>query len=76
MKAKIAAHPLSSPPVKEAHAVIEAHGGKDESGELSRELKERGLPSLEELGKIQARTSFSWWRLHRKRRSLERRLAS
>jgi len=71
--AQIAAHPLSSEPVTQAHAVIEAHGSTDDSDAISRELASRGLPSLVELGRIQARSSFSWWRLHRKRRALLRR---
>jgi hypothetical protein len=67
--AEIAAHPLSSTAVKEAHAIIEAKGEKDTAA-VERELAERNLPSLEDLGRIQVKTTASWWRLYRDRKKL------
>jgi hypothetical protein len=69
----IAVHPLASTPVREAFAVIERHG-KEHRDAISLELHERNLPSLDELGRLQLRTSFRWWRLHRSRRSLLKKL--
>lgn len=70
---RIASHPLSSERVVEAHKLVEEHRGKDQ-GELSRELSERGLPSLKELGQIQLRNTASWWRLHYAKNRLSQRL--
>ena len=70
--AKIASHPLSSPAVKDAQAVVDAQGGEKDAA--SRELSERGLPSLEELGKVVARGTASWWNLHRKRNRVIKKL--
>ena len=42
--------------------------------EISQELRERGLPSLEELGRIQLKTTVSWWKLHHDRRRLRKKL--
>jgi hypothetical protein len=70
----IARHPLSSRAVTSAFAVIEKHGKKNVEA-ISLELAQKQLPPLDELGRIQLRTSFSWWNLHRKRRSLLRKLA-
>ncbi|WP_444592683.1 hypothetical protein, partial [Brachybacterium sp. AOP42-B2-9] len=61
---RISAHPLASERVVEAQKLVEERNGKDQKA-LSRELSERGLPSLEELGQIQFRNTASWWRLHR-----------
>ena len=71
--ARIAAHPLSSAPVKAAHAIIESHGGNDKEA-VSRELTEHDLPGLEELGRIQLVGSASWWRLHRDRNRLTKKI--
>jgi len=66
---RIAAHPLASAPVTAAHAIIEANTGQD-AEVVSRELAERNLPTLEEIGIIQARGTVTWWRLHRDRSKL------
>ena len=70
----IAVHPLASTSVREAFAVIERHG-KEHKDAISLELRERNLPSLDELGRLQLKTSFRWWRLHRNRRSLRKKLS-
>ncbi len=66
---KIAAHPLSSPDVKAAQEVVEKEPevGRDA---VELELKQRGLPSLMELGRIQLKQTLSWGRLHRERKKL------
>lgn len=69
----IEAHPLSSSQVKAVFEVVERHG-RDNKEAIATELREWGLPSLEEMGRIQAKTSFSWWKLHRRRRKLMRKL--
>lgn len=73
VEARIAEHPLSSGPVREAFAMIE-HLGKDNQEAIAQELRERDLPGLDDLGRLQLRTTFSWWRLHRGRRKLLKRL--
>lgn len=73
VRKKIDAHPLSSPPVKSAFEVIERHG-KENSDAISKELSERGLPSLDALGKLQIRHMFSWWNINRQKRALEKKL--
>ena len=71
--AAIAEHPLKSDPVKRSHAIIESVEDKDK-GVVSKKLAEEGLPDMVELGKIQARHSFSLWRLSRKRYKLLKKL--
>jgi hypothetical protein len=71
--AKISRHPLASTPVTEAFAVIEKHG-KEQQDAIAQELRDRDLPALEELGRLQVRGSFSWWKLHRDRRALLKKL--
>lgn len=70
---RITHHPLSTAPVRDAFDVIERHG-KENQEEISQELRERGLPSLEELGRIQLKTTVSWWKLHHDRRRLRKKL--
>ena len=72
--ADIAAHPLAAPPVKQAQEIIEAKGEKDNDA-VARELADRGLPSLEELGKIQLQHTGSWWRLHRDRNKIVKQIS-
>jgi hypothetical protein len=71
--AEIASHPLNDSAVKEAQAVVDANGGEKEAA--ARELAERGLPSLEELGKLVATGTASWWNLHRKRNKVVKKLS-
>lgn len=68
--AEIAAHPLASEKVKQAHAIVEARGETDKA-EVDRQLTASGLPSLEELGKIQVKGTASWWALHRDKKKIE-----
>lgn len=70
---QIAAHPLSDPSVKRAHEIIEGHRPGDNDA-IAAELERLGLPSLDDVGKIQAKHTASWWRLHRRRRNLTKRL--
>lgn len=69
----LAQHPLASERVKKAHLIV---GNKSDSDDatVARQLAEAGLPSLEELGKIQLEHTGSWWRLHRNRRKLLRKI--
>lgn len=64
--AGIAAHPLASEKVKKVHRIVETHGDRSDD-EIAQALALHGLPTLEELGKIQLEHTGSWWRLHRSR---------
>ena len=72
--AAIAAHPLSCEPITSAHAIIEAHS-RDDKKLVERELAAQGLPGLAELGRIQVRSSYSWWKLHRQRNAIVKRIS-
>ena len=72
--AAIAAHPLSNEPVTSAHAVIESNG-RDNKELVEHELAAQGLPGRAELGRIQLRSSYSWWNLHRQRSTLVKRIS-
>ena len=69
----IAAHPLASERVRQSHEFIEQSEGEDQEV-ISRGLAERGLPSLEQLGKLTVRHTLSWWNLHRKKNRLDKKL--
>lgn len=73
VEADIAAHPLASERVKLAQAVVDNADDKDEV-EVNRQLTERGLPRLEELGKIVVQGTASWWRLHRDKKKIEKKI--
>lgn len=73
IEAEIAAHPLASERVERAHAIVEA-GDREDKEAIDRALADQGLPSLEELGKIQLQGTASWWRLHRDKKKLEAKL--
>ncbi|MBT2484264.1 MULTISPECIES: hypothetical protein [unclassified Microbacterium] len=73
VEADIAAHPLASEHVKLAQAVVDNADDKDEV-EVNRQLTERGLPRLEELGKIVVQGTASWWRLHRDKKRIEKKI--
>jgi hypothetical protein len=73
VEALISAHPLASPRIRAAHEIV----GNEESGDaadIDRQLADDGLPSVEELGRTQVAGSWSWWKLHRRRRKLRRRI--
>ena len=74
VETKISEHPLASPPVRHAQAIVEHNESKDQAA-ISRELAENGLPDLAELGKVQVAGSASWWMLHRKKTTLETAIA-
>lgn len=63
------AHPFASPQVKRAHEIIDNRDDKDNAA-VELELEKEGLPSLEELGRIQLKHTGSWWRLNRDRNKL------
>ncbi len=39
---------------------------------VDQELADKGLPSAVELGKAQLAGTWTWWKLHRRRRKLQR----
>jgi hypothetical protein len=73
VEALIAAHPLASPRIRAAHELIERSRERNPHA-VDRELAERGLPDATALGRAQVSGSWSWWRLHRRRRQLVRRI--
>ncbi|MFP5369494.1 MAG: hypothetical protein ACLGI3_01930 [Actinomycetes bacterium] len=73
VKALIADHPLASRRVRAAYDVVESHGSR-KSAELDRDLEAKGLPSVSELGKVQVSSTWSWWKLHRRKMKLEKKI--
>lgn len=71
--AHIAAHPFASPRIRVAHEIV-GEGPSRDAAEIERQLADRGLPDAEELGRVQVAGSWSWWKLHRRRRKLVRRI--
>jgi hypothetical protein len=71
--ALIAAHPLASPRIRAAHEIV-GEGRSRDAAETERLLADRGLAGAEELGRAQVAGSWSWWKLHRRRRQLVRRI--
>ena len=69
----ISDHPLASRRVRAAHEVVEGHGSR-KSAEVDRDLAAKGLPSVSELGKVQMASTWSWWKLHRRKTTLEKRI--
>jgi hypothetical protein len=69
----ISAHPLASPRVRAAHDVVESRGSRDAAA-VDEDLQAQGLPSVSELGKVQASGTWGWWRLHRRKMTLEKRI--
>lgn len=69
VEAEIAKHPFASDAVVAANALIDASPDRDRE-QVSAELAQRHLPDLEQLGRIHARGTVSWWRLHRSRNRL------
>ena len=71
--ALIAAHPLASPRIRAAPEIVGEARSRD-AAEIERQLADRGLPGAEELGRAQVAGTWSWWKLHRSRRRLVRRM--
>ena len=71
--ALLSAHPLAAPRIRAAHEIV-GEGPSRDAAEIERQLAARGLPGVEELGRAQVTGSWSWWRLHRRRRQLVRRI--
>jgi hypothetical protein len=69
-----AQHPFSSERFVAAQQLIEAADATD-SETISRQLAEKGLPSVEEVGRITAQNLLSWGRLHREATKLQQRLS-
>lgn len=71
--AHIAAHPFASPRIRAAHEIV-GEGPSRDAAEIERRLADRGLPGVQQLGRTQVAGAWSWWRLHRRRRKLVRRI--
>jgi hypothetical protein len=69
----IFSHPLASRRVRAAYEVVEAHESKSPA-EVDGDLEAKGLPSVTELGKVQASSTWSWWKLHRRKMKLEKKI--
>jgi hypothetical protein len=80
VEGKIAEHPYRSADVLAAHELIESaspnpSATRKDKDALSAELLAKGLPTLEKLGLITAKGLFSWGKLHRSQKKLQRRIA-
>lgn len=73
VNAALARHPLVSERVTRAHAIIESTDSDDKEM-VNKTLRDEGLPDLAELGRVQVRYSFSWWKLHQQRIKLVQKL--
>lgn len=65
----ISSHPFSDRRIVEANSLVDSMEGADKE-EIERLLASQDLPSLEELGKITASGTYSWWKLNRDKRKL------
>jgi hypothetical protein len=73
VEALISAHPLASQRIRAAHQLVDNRESGD-AADIDQQLADQGLPSVEELGRVQVAGSWSWWKLHRRRRKLERKI--
>jgi hypothetical protein len=73
VEALISAHPLASRRIRAAGAVVDEHRSRD-AAEIDRQLSAEGLPSVEELGRAHVSGTWTWWKLHRKKMKLEKRI--
>lgn len=74
VEAEIAAHPLNSEQMSEARHITQEH--RDEGIErVQEELASRGLPSLEEQGRVTAKNMLTFWKLNRRKNKLLKQLA-
>ncbi|MGY1751457.1 hypothetical protein [Modestobacter sp. SYSU DS0511] len=71
--ARIAAHRLASDRIRAAHAVVDERRC-GEPGEIDAALAADGLPSATDLGRAQVAGTWSWWKLHRRRTQLQKRI--
>ncbi|MGY1845146.1 hypothetical protein [Modestobacter sp. SYSU DS0875] len=71
--ARIAAHPLASDRIRAARTVVDERRSR-EPAEIDAALAADGLPSAHELGRAQVSGTWSWWKLHRRKRQLEKRI--
>lgn len=72
---RITEHSFSSERVRRANALVEAKKVEDaDPDEINSALEEQGLPRLEELGMTTAKELVGWWRLHDRKRKIERKL--
>lgn len=69
----IAAHPLSSRRIRAAERLVDEGRSRD-TARIDEQLTAAGLPRVEELGRTYASSLWSWWRLHRRKRTLEHRI--
>lgn len=74
VETRISHHLFQLPGIAESLRIVAQSTGKDADA-VDAVLASRGLPGLEELGRKQLRHMFSWWKLHRDRRVLQKRMA-
>ena len=71
--ALISAHPLASQRIRAADAMVDECRSGD-AAEIDEALVADGLPGVEELGRAHASGMWSWWRLHRRKMKLEKKI--
>ena len=72
--AAISAHPFAAPRTRAANDTVAENKARGAAA-VDRELADNGLPSAVELGKVHLTGLWGWWKLHRRRRQLQRVLA-
>ena len=72
--ALMSAHPLASQRIRAAHEIV-ARNRTQGPAAVDRDLAAAGLPRPVELGKAHVSGTWSWWKLHWRRRRLQREIA-
>ena len=73
VRALISAHPLASPRTRAASETVDRRESRS-AAEIDEELAAEGLPGVGELGRAQVAGTWSWWKLHRRKTTLEKRI--
>lgn len=78
VESDIAAHSFRTDDVLAAHAIIDIASSGDAPPDreaIGAELLAQDLPSLEQLGRTTAKGLYSWGRLHRRQKKLQKKIA-
>ena len=73
MEDLISTHPFASQRIRAAHDVVAGNKSRGAAA-VDRELADNGLPSAVELGRVHVAGTWTWWKLHRRRRQLQRKI--
>jgi hypothetical protein len=70
-EAHISAHPFASQRIRAAYDIVTENKTRGAAA-VDQELADSGLPSAVELGRVHVAGTWTWWRLHRRKRQLQR----